>query len=231
MKKRRYVAYLDILGFRTMLEKYGAEEVASLYRQALRRVRQLVNSDVQMQTPGGAPQSVPWFENIEGVVAFSDSIFIFANERHDSLAVICHAVYGAFQVFLSMGMPLRGAISFGEIEVDLANQIYVGDPIVRAYHLAESLDVIGLVIDSTIQKPWFAVPINVVTQKKTMRRTNSIKSLAVPVTGFGVNVDKNEWPGIFKKLRRRAGYKQAGRYKNSEQIVAAMLNIDPQDLT
>jgi hypothetical protein len=48
-------------------------------------------------------------------------------------------------------MPLRGAITYGEIYVNTEKNIFLGQALTRAYELEESQQWIGVMIDSNLK--------------------------------------------------------------------------------
>jgi hypothetical protein len=233
--KDRYVGYFDILGFKKALQSLGAPKLASLYQDAIEEAKAAMHGKFDLVMMGQKVGEVEWFEEIEHIVAFSDSIFVFSH--HDappSLDVLCQFANTIFKMFLVRNLPLRGAIAHGEVVLRPESSLFLGQGIVAAYELAESIDALGVALCPELpqEPPTFAstqhdIPIKVRGQKSKFEK----KSLIVPVAGFNTEGTANaDWRSIFRSLRQEAGEEHEQRYRNSETIVAAMLNIDSSDL-
>lgn len=170
--RERIVACLDLLGTKDILDKRGSAYLASAYSQAWSLAHQArsrgtttykVSAPMDELEEGlGEPMtqyveeqghSGPAFINIEHMVAFSDSIFLFGNDTSsDSVAAVSDLANSIFQLFLQEGLVVRGAISKGDCVLMPDRDIYVGMGIVKAYALQESSNIIGVVCDPEIDE-------------------------------------------------------------------------------
>lgn len=85
---------------------------------------------------------------------FSDSIILIANDdSYDSfLKLIIHS-WRILQMFISFGMPLRGAISYGDIYINEKINLFLGESLTKAYDLELQQQWIGVIIDkSAVEK-------------------------------------------------------------------------------
>ena len=144
---------------------------------------------------------------------------------HNSFHEICQFANTLFKVFLFQNLPLRGAIAHGPVILDPAIGLFLGEGILEAHELETSLDIMGIVLSSKLPKIQAAITTQLC---KVMQKGNPDPSaLLVPVTGYNLKAASSEdLAKNFRELRLEAGQPFAQRYQNSEEIVAAMLNID-----
>ena len=131
----RWVSYFDILGFENRVKAdwvaAHAELDACLERLA---AHQEIIGDIECA----------WF---------SDSFLFYT---HDSSRGSLHRIDRASQWFfddlLDEGIPLRGAMAFGELYVDKAFNMFVGPALVNAVKFGERYDWIGFVLHDSARK-------------------------------------------------------------------------------
>jgi hypothetical protein len=141
--KRKLLLYIDILGFKEMClsQDFGA-------------VEQTLNNCLQAFLL--AQNSTSKFETIR----FSDTVLFyqttvgFKPERFDELAK--HTV-GIFNRLLAQGIPVSGAIAFGEFRAPKKKKaedhpLYFGKPLVEAYQLAEGEKWLGIIVCPSVTR-------------------------------------------------------------------------------
>lgn len=227
---KRFVGCMDILGFKAALCRLGTSSLATLYEEAINLTRHSHKATAELHVPW-VPHAVGEtqpFKEIEHVAVFSDTIIVFTeNDSEDSLYTICHFTNTVFKLFLFKRLPLRGAIAHGDVILKPSQSLFVGEGIVTAHELEQSIDALGIVLSPKIVEPlnsWTVHEFDVAQNK-----TSGTKRLRVPISGFNLALPAGDnWPSIFRELRDQAGEKHAQRYHNSEEIVAAMMAIEPQ---
>ncbi|MBX3073797.1 hypothetical protein KF913_07720 [Candidatus Obscuribacterales bacterium] len=161
----RYVALLDVLGFKSALGTLGVKKLSYIYKSCLKQIEEehkaeyptkTITSVIDLKTGieklvaerEGVYQA---FRYLEQPVVFSDSILIFSKDvTQNSLIEISNFSNLVFQSFLDKGLPIRGVISQGNCVVEETISLYVGDAIVRAVELEKTLDVIGVIVDESV---------------------------------------------------------------------------------
>ncbi|SEJ44629.1 hypothetical protein SAMN04244579_04414 [Azotobacter beijerinckii] len=142
----RYLLFLDILGFSELVETKSTQEIYAVIDNALKEFGR--------------------WEELNGLfktIYFSDT-FIFYQEpkgygRWAFLDV--YAIGGmVLSALLAAGIPARGAISFGEFEVNLdatgRHQVYFGKALIEAYKAEQREKWIGITILPSAWKPYEA---------------------------------------------------------------------------
>ena len=142
-----FVAYFDILGYKRVLTANSAEESLRIFNDAMLR------SVEDTKRNFGKIIIKP------NVLVVSDSILLLLPDKLESKAgepapimflFFCAALMTSL---LQRGLPARGAVSSGEFCIgSKRNQIvYVGEPIVKAIELANSLEVSACAIAPTTE--------------------------------------------------------------------------------
>jgi hypothetical protein len=146
----RYVAFIDIMGFRNFLLKTPTDKVYRIMRALHDRAR-LAEKQARGML-GVSAAATPIFERERKgtefirVVQFSDSIVAFTRDASSiSSIAIRLASMGFIFEGISARIPLRGAIARGECTVDFRHSIFFGQPIVDAYELSEDQQWYGVV--------------------------------------------------------------------------------------
>lgn len=151
---RVYVAFLDILGFKDLIEKNNHKYVANLYdmliNQTVTYAQVLNHSLVQ-----ALDEVIPYkkLTSRTNTLIVSDSIILWS-EGYSKLSFnffvinICMIA----SLFFEFGLPLRGAISIGNLSVrDYNNSFNVfGKGIIQAHNLEKEQEWSGIVIDKRI---------------------------------------------------------------------------------
>jgi len=239
--KPRYVALMDILGFKAVLAEYGSAKLAEIYKASLDRVREhylamLTSSvttkqisllDFSEKVLSSHEEKRPVFSYLERPVIFSDSIMLFSiDDSKNSLYEVVNFANITFQEFLRQRLPLRGAVSFGNSVVDVDAGLYVSDGIVKAHEIEQSLDIIGIVVDPTISVEPFDCCTTAVAMKQAASQDFRIPKFSPDgYAGYDVYA---MWAS-FDKCRETAPESLQGRYKNSEKILSIMVSGDSQD--
>lgn len=125
----RFVAMLDIMGA-SKLTKEEPDELGRILLESRDIIREHKYDDML------------YFQ------AYSDSITIVTlNDEADSFEGIVRAAAVLERMFVRNGYAINGAISYGDITIDIENNIFFGNPVVVAHHIQENLFFYGIVLD------------------------------------------------------------------------------------
>lgn len=144
--KAFFVAIVDFLGFKQHLSEHAGTQAAKgltllferyfLMKWAAERVRRIDEIYLISQEE----IEVANFELKSEIV--SDTIMMWAEA--DRCAFLIRAAARLMNVALGFGVPLRGAVAYGECIFDDTNRIYLGYPIVEAVEAEKCQDWIGV---------------------------------------------------------------------------------------
>lgn len=147
------IAFLDILGFKEMVQNISLTELSVKYESVVGRVSQSLNyPDNRI-----SDRSRSLFSNASPEEAFcdryifSDSIILFSQGHgmESCLKLLTYA-WRLNQLMLVSGFPLRGAITYGEVYVNDELKIFLGNGLTSAYELEQRQQWIGVSIDESV---------------------------------------------------------------------------------
>ncbi len=141
----RFVAFLDILGFKDMVMRKDHNEIyKNLHKISMDKI--LVEKAVDFEEISNEHGDVEVY-----IVSFSDSIVIFSkNDNINDFAYFLLATRWVFTGAFKEKIPLKGAIAHGKISLNKEEQIYFGQPIIDAYLLEEEVNYMGVVAHNSI---------------------------------------------------------------------------------
>lgn len=156
------VAFLDVLGFESMLRSVGLEELERRYRELLRNAL--------------APQSEgrPWSRRVALVCGeptpglmwlpiqtayFSDSLVLWVPYHPGHVGEFLGRCSRVFCAALQLGIPLRGAVSIGTAVMDRERGVYLGVPLVEAARLEGISNWVGVCLGASWKSETLRVPV------------------------------------------------------------------------
>lgn len=150
----RTVAFLDILGFRAMVEAEPLETLGERFSKIIGDTLPAINRKFGEFT--GEPTffpDVPVGEEWCIAHAFSDSIILVAtnDSERGCLALLIYALR-ATQALIALGLPVRGGVAHGELYINRRKSVFVGKALIHAYDLEQSQNWIGVALDPSVSK-------------------------------------------------------------------------------
>ena len=147
---KRTVAFIDILGFKGIVDASSADELGEKFTNVIGKTLPALNGKI-----GDFPNEPTFFPNYPRdrpyciSFAFSDSIILISNDESEEscLALLIYSLRVS-QILIGYGFPVRGAITFGEMYVDRENSLFLGKALTRAYTVEQRQNWIGLVKES-----------------------------------------------------------------------------------
>ena len=144
---KRFVAFFDVMGFKDMVARNSHSFVLEKLHSLEVGLSVLDDIRAKKYVYGNTPVSETH------VMKFSDSIVIFteSDTEEDANKIILDSALLLEHAFLK-GIPMKGAISYGEVTVDFNKFIFFGQPIIDAYLLHEQLFQLSVVLDHNFEK-------------------------------------------------------------------------------
>lgn len=153
----RHVAFLDIMGFKDRVARHTHQEILS----ELQRFSEFISINLQ-----GQPDIT--------FVMFSDSFLFFTeNDDETSLKRLVNLLKGVMNYAIDNKIPIKGVVAKGTFTVDVAKQLYFGQPLIDAYGLEEDLIVYGIAVHHTLEKGAKALPDWFVDKDVPLKNGNS----------------------------------------------------------
>lgn len=163
MSQGRYLLFLDILGFSELVETKSVKEVYAVVDNALQAFGRWEELNALFKT-----------------IYFSDTFVFYQDPKGygDWAFLDIYAIGGmVLSALLAAGIPARGAISFGEFEVELdssgRHQVYFGKALIEAYQAEQKEKWIGITILPSAWEAYDAANpgmIDVFAREKAWRR-------------------------------------------------------------
>jgi len=140
--KLKYLFYLDILGFKNLIKEKSPEDIYKIIDKCL---------DIYY--------SWEKLNELFSTLYFSDTIIFYQTSEENKQTAFLD-IYGIagliYSRLLAEGIPVRGAITFGEFNVKQdskgKNIIYFGDALIEAYDLEKKEEWIGIIISNLAYK-------------------------------------------------------------------------------
>jgi hypothetical protein len=153
----RFVAFLDIMGFKDMVFRKSHEDVKKMLESlhpTIKLFEDLIKGEFKIKElkeklEEDYSPSIPLILP----VSFSDSIiFISGDSSISSLAALLEYIKIVFFQAISEGIPMKGAIACGEMTADKDNSLFFGRPLIDAFELQNELQLYGVVLHNTVEK-------------------------------------------------------------------------------
>lgn len=129
---KRWFCYFDLLGFSELVLNSSLDLVIPLYQKALIHLED-TNRDAKLRGI-----SVSWF---------SDTFIIYTQGgRAEDFASIEHIGRIFFQHLIQNKIPIRGALSFGELYTQQEKNIFIGPALIDAYNYGEGQNWLGFLL-------------------------------------------------------------------------------------
>ncbi len=149
-----FFAFIDILGFKGLVENNAHEDLGWLYERIVNLTVELYSDYYESESKEKEKKYSQAYKHVElELVNISDSILLWTkNSKPESLYQIVRAVRLLMTIGITIGIPLRGAIVKGDIEVmkKRGNISIIGRGLVDAYGMEGSQLWSGCVIEESI---------------------------------------------------------------------------------
>jgi hypothetical protein len=153
----RYVGFFDIMGFRSMLNRFHPTDMYALMRSLHEQARHA--ELMARRIFQGEEQATAILSSKDSGVSliklihFSDSTLAITRDDSEicslAMTLVSHKL---FIHALSNSFLLRGAIAWGQVTADFERSIFFGHPIVSAYELEEDQQWYGIVEHESVQR-------------------------------------------------------------------------------
>lgn len=142
---KRFVAFLDILGFKDLVMRNTHDEIYQILNQ-ISKSKKLIEEATKFEEISKVFGDAEVY-----VVSFSDSIVIFSkNDSIENFKYFLLATRWFFTGAFNKQIPIKGAMAHGEISLNKKEQIYFGQPIIDAYLIEEDVNYMGVVAHNSI---------------------------------------------------------------------------------
>ena len=151
----RFVAFLDIMGFKDRLQRDGHKRVKELLESlypAIEDIKKL--KDLALGSNNSSSKDTDGSEiSFLIPVSFSDSIILISSDESltSAVTIIAYVRYILYTA-IKKGILMKGAIAYGEMTADTEKSLYFGKPLIDAYELQNDLQLYGAILHHTMEK-------------------------------------------------------------------------------
>ena len=182
----RFVAHIDILGMKKLMDKDPKKAWQVLSGLSLAREH---THDIEVEFADTGKKATVASEIFS--VMFSDTIVFFTKSDSDEeLSLIVLAVSELLHKAFLHFVPVRAGIARGQFFFNIEKSMYAGPALIDAYLLGESAKWIGIVVDESIFLAANRIPL--LSGKSAFVIKARIPHKQVTVDGYAVN-----WPAAF----------------------------------
>ena len=127
---KRWVSYVDLLGFSEIVRSKSWSNVFAYYTRAIERF---------VRDQGFEPEvNKTWFSDTFLIYSSDSSMNSFGSVESTTRWFIYHLT--------NAGIPVRGAMSYGDFYADKNNNVFFGEAFIEAYSFGENQNWIGFII-------------------------------------------------------------------------------------
>ena len=138
LHNKRFVAFLDIAGFKAMVRNEKTSKIAAILSEFK------LLADKQCKEYG--------YPFMLYSIAISDSIIIISkDDSEESFSCFCQSLGIVFNNTLTFKL-ITCAVAFGEMYVDRENMIFFGEPYNIAYTLQDNMNYYGVLCDESVSR-------------------------------------------------------------------------------
>jgi len=230
----RYVAMVDILGFKRLVKTTSVHDIVGRIDGLLRYIQSaavLMGASVVSKNKS-SDKNIGLFKFNE--MHFSDTIFLWTNIIKEPDARRANVEGGVFisliarlvsRAFLA-DIPLRVGIGFGECYIDPQRKIFVGNPIVDAHEVESIQEWIGGALHPNVPTPIVAGTGAIIDYKipvKVQSKTHLTKALKWPDFTDSPHEDVATIKKINSMFDKKLPSDAKGKIENTKVFVHEML--------
>jgi hypothetical protein len=153
---RRFVAFMDIMGFRDRVMRSSHRSVLSEMDSFQNSVIKPVESDRvgRATNSGKSKEELRLFGDAwVKPVLFSDSIILISSDESEASAGhMFFSVSRLLRKSFDLGIPIKGAIANGTLTADPNKSLYFGKPLIDAYDLQNEVQLYGVILHHTTER-------------------------------------------------------------------------------
>jgi hypothetical protein len=142
---------MDIMGFRDMIFRRTHQEVLEVMEQFRIPIKK-IKEEAKKKLAGEAHGWDIFGNTVVRPVIFSDSVLLFSND--DSIEAVRNVIWQVKSIInnaLINGVPMKGALAYGEQTANFGKSLYFGKPLIDAWELQDELVIYGVILHHTIE--------------------------------------------------------------------------------
>jgi hypothetical protein len=161
--RKRFVAFLDIMGFKNRIQREKPDETLKMF-MSLHHTLDNIKAKVEEEKSRKHSYLGRYFKNVSysiiPPISFSDSIILISEDHtyESAQSIIVNSKFIISEA-LKNGIPMKGAIAYGDMTIDTKEHIYFGQSLVDAIELQKEIKLYGVVLDHTCEKQLYILDV------------------------------------------------------------------------
>ena len=152
----RFVAFLDIMGFRDMVvgsTHQSVYQILKSFRPTIDPIEYAAKRTLARKGVKTSNGEIYYFKSIVRPIVFSDSIILItADDSEDGAYEMFFNIEWVIRNAIRQGIPIKGAIAHGKQTADFNKSLHFGKPLIYAYELQNELLLYGAVLHHSMEK-------------------------------------------------------------------------------
>jgi hypothetical protein len=153
---KRFVAFLDIMGFKDMILRKSHEDVKKIlepFSSLFWAIEKIAHDSLSQITFKSNSSVVLPTEGLVRSVIFSDSIILVSiDDSKDSFVNLLATLGWVLKYAFINIIPIKGAIAYGDQTADFNRSLHFGRPLIDAFELQKELQLYGVILHHTMEK-------------------------------------------------------------------------------
>jgi hypothetical protein len=217
--KNRWVSYFDLLGFRKLVEQRDLSFIIKIYDEIL--------NDLQIKTSDKKKYGIDYSW-------FSDTFIIFAkDDTKESFSLIEQASRLFFQRLILRHIPLRGALTVGELYTQKEKNIFLGKGLIDAYLYGEKWqNWIGFILTPRVFELLKNTDLNIeklrnyhrIEDHNIIRKPDIQNIFAFTMCSLNIN-DRNECLQAIQYMKNHVEQEYKEKYQNTENFILSCMDL------
>ncbi|MBS1643213.1 MAG: hypothetical protein JSR11_12125 [Bacteroidetes bacterium] len=145
------ICLLDVLGFENLFNRFGLQTIEAKYKELI-EVADKHNFELALMERGGVP--VMGNPGIKSSY-FSDTILFWCPYDDMRMEVLFDSLAEVMCKSIEIGLPLRGAVSVGQVVIEKEKGVYLGQPFISAARAEIAQKWIVITLSKTFDLPKF----------------------------------------------------------------------------
>lgn len=218
--RARWMTYFDLLGFQRLVEKRDLAFIIPIYEKILGELDRKAGPKRKY----GIDYS--WF---------SDTFIIFApDDSLESFSLMEQASRLFFRRLILKNIPLRGALTVGELYTQKKKNIFLGQALIDAYEYGEKQNWLGLILTPKVYERLKGTDLDL-GQRMYYRRIQDPEVILHPrrenvfaftMNDFFIN-DQNKCLQAVRAMKTQAPKRFQAKYKNTEDFIVSSGRFQP----
>jgi hypothetical protein len=210
--KNRWFCYLDLLGFKDLVRTKNSGHVIELYDEVIGKLKAGADAKKSFGI------SYSWF---------SDTFILFSkNDSLQDFTLLEQAGRLFFQRLILAEIPVRGALSHGELYSNLERNIFIGEALIEAYEYGEKQNWLGFVLTPSVYVKLLDTELDVrnrynyrtVVRQGVITHSKPGNVFAFVFNNATVN-GVNPLLSAIGRMKRKSAEQYRLKYENTEQFI------------